>query len=263
LGVQLAAENIPWLDLTPGGDSYKEHFATDHDVVFELTVYRNKARRWRRETIAKASRLIKDRLQAAGYRLADVMALVQKLTSPVTFGRQLCLSLKTRLTSRRSEFTYRGASPTGAMNNLPISKNSLRDLIRFDALGSPLRYRDFLHRAMGRMERCDDVYSVVQDGRLSMCCWVRTVRTEPDTTSSRGPSAPVSIVLSDVYVHRSSKQTNLLVFATTAWWIASKKRRWRHVVSSKRLPGSVLRRQVHEADWITTMTNRGRGYECS
>jgi CelD/BcsL family acetyltransferase involved in cellulose biosynthesis len=39
LGCSLAHEGVSEVDLTPGGDQHKEHFATTHDTVFELEAY--------------------------------------------------------------------------------------------------------------------------------------------------------------------------------------------------------------------------------
>jgi CelD/BcsL family acetyltransferase involved in cellulose biosynthesis len=39
LGAFLHQENFSTLDLTPGGDEYKEQFATQHDTVFELLMF--------------------------------------------------------------------------------------------------------------------------------------------------------------------------------------------------------------------------------
>lgn len=39
LGIQLRDEGVDVFDLTPGGDAYKERFATDHDVVYEIKFY--------------------------------------------------------------------------------------------------------------------------------------------------------------------------------------------------------------------------------
>ena len=210
LGVQLATENIPWLDLTPGGDRYKEHFASDHDVVYELTVYSSKARRWRREATSKGIRLVKDCLHMAGYRPANILAITQKLESPAALGLQLCSSLKNRLVSRRREFNYRGEPPQMSASALPVSKNKLGDLIGFDSHGAPVRYRDFLHQAMENMERSSDVYSYVRGSMLCMSCWARTVIAEPGPTRSSGAPAPGTIVLSDLYVHRSARQVGAI-----------------------------------------------------
>ncbi len=202
LGVHLAEENIPALDLTPGGDRYKEHFASGHDVVFELTVYRDSGRRWLHEAIFDAIRLFKDRLQAAGYRLSDVSAFVQKLTDPATYGmKALQVQWNRRFGSRAGTFEYGHGVPAPPGKHMAISKNSVQDIMRYDASGSAIRYRDFLNGAMQRMERSSDVFSLVQNGKLQMCCWAQAL------VADEGLADPVqaprdAIVLSGLYVHR-------------------------------------------------------------
>mgnify|MGYP000845535660 CR=1 FL=1 len=202
LGVHLADEDIPALDLTPGGDRYKEYFASGHDVVFELTVYRDSGRRWLHEAIFNASRLLKDRLQAAGYRLSDVSAFLQKLKDPATYGmKALCAQWNRRFRSRVVAFEYGGGVPASLGTNMAISKNSVQDIMRYDASGSAIRYRDFLNLAMQRMERSSDVFSLVQNGKLQMCCWAQALVADPGPAYQEQKQGD-AIVLSDLHIHR-------------------------------------------------------------
>jgi CelD/BcsL family acetyltransferase involved in cellulose biosynthesis len=76
LGVHLAAQQMPLLDLTPGGDGYKEHFATAHDHVSTLTIHRD-LRSFlltaARQRLIDAARALASR---AGWRHHDVLAIV-------------------------------------------------------------------------------------------------------------------------------------------------------------------------------------------
>lgn len=202
LGVHLADENIPALDLTPGGDRYKEYFASGHDIVFELTVYRDRGRRRLHEAIFNASRLLKDRLQAAGYRLSDVSAFLQKLKDPVTYLiKALHAQWSRRVGSRVGTFEYCVDLPARSGKHVVISKNSVQDIMRYDASGSEIKYRDFLNMAMQRMERSGDVFSYVQNGKLQMYCWVHAPAADPGPANSVQESGN-TIVLSDLYVDR-------------------------------------------------------------
>ncbi|MGI4719752.1 MAG: GNAT family N-acetyltransferase [Janthinobacterium lividum] len=78
LGVHLAEEALPLLDLTPGGDEYKEHFANGHDLAFELVAYAGAVRRARGEAIALAAHCVKAGLRRAGYRPASALALLRR-----------------------------------------------------------------------------------------------------------------------------------------------------------------------------------------
>jgi len=211
LGVHLAEEQIPWLDLTPGGDRYKEHFATDHDVVFGLTVYANRVRRWRNETVLAASGYVKNKLQNAGVRPAGIMAAIQKLRHPGASGlKALHAALRRSALIQPGIFRHGGNGPPAVANALPISRNRLRDVMKFDALGSSFKYREFLSTAMQRMERSCDVYSHVQDGKLQICCWAQAGSSFAETVDSNLDAASDAIVLSDLYVHRDLKKDGLI-----------------------------------------------------
>jgi CelD/BcsL family acetyltransferase involved in cellulose biosynthesis len=211
LGVQLAAETIPWLDLTPGGDRYKEHFATDHDVVFGLTVYANGVRRWRNETVMAATGLLKEKLQNAGYRPAEIMAAIQKLKHPGQNGlKALYAALRRRSHGKSGIFRHGGNVSLTAENDLPIYRNRLRDVMKFDAPGSSFTYREFLSTAMQRMERSCDVYSHVWDGKLQICCWAQAAAPVAEMADSKADPAADAIVLSDLYVHRDLKKDGVI-----------------------------------------------------
>jgi CelD/BcsL family acetyltransferase involved in cellulose biosynthesis len=201
LGVHLVAEGVPVLDLTPGGDKYKEQFATGHDVVSELIAYPDRTSRLIGETLLGVVRVSEARLRAAGVRPADVVAAFQKMKDFRVFnaggpgrklrpgaGRHVC------------ELRYRpGARPVAA-TRLPIVKNCLQDMVKFDAQGSFARYCDFLGTVMKRLERSNDLFTLVQDGTLAMACWARSATAE----------AGNHIVLFDLYVHPGFENTEII-----------------------------------------------------
>lgn len=184
LGVHLAEENIEMLDLTPGGDPYKEHFATGHDTVYELAVYRGAARRVLSEARQGLVTLARERLRRAGYRPAEVLAAIDAL-------RKLPARAWARLRARRAApagvYRYHGRMPPHGAGALPVRRNSLDDVLCFDAAGSWADYCAFLGLAMKRMERSQQLFTLVRNGTLQLCCWA-------------APEAQCW-VLSDLYVH--------------------------------------------------------------
>ena len=196
LGVQLVAEGVPMLDLTPGGDKYKEQFATGHDVVSELMVYPDRASRLVGETLLGVIRFSKARLRAAGVRPAEVVAMLQKLKDVTVFGK------KPRPKARRRvcELRYHPGALPVVDTRLRIARNSLHDMLTFDAQGSFAAYCDFLGTVMKRLERSIDLYTLVRDGRLAMLCWARSVSAE----------ARDHTVLFDLYVHPGFEKEELI-----------------------------------------------------
>lgn len=77
LGVHMVDDTTCLLDLTPGGDPYKEHFATGHDLAFELSAYAGARRRLSTELIAGATYCVKSGLRALGYRPGSVLGALR------------------------------------------------------------------------------------------------------------------------------------------------------------------------------------------
>jgi hypothetical protein len=213
LGVQLVEEEMPLLDLTPGGDAYKEHFATEHDAVCELTIYGDKTRRLKTEALLNVKRLLKTRLRMAGYRTADVLGAVEKLKIVKPSGlRNLVEKLRVRLTSRPCELQHRQSARAATPRTLRISRDCLHDVLKFDSGGSAAKYWEFLGTVMKRMERSHHLYSFVQNDQLRMFCWVRMGTAEPALEVPAQVPAPSgdSIVLYDLYVHRQLDNKKLV-----------------------------------------------------
>lgn len=171
LGVRLAEDAMPVLDLTPGGDGYKEHFATGHDLVFELTAYASARQRLKMELLAGAARALKTGLQAVGYRPARVRAalLALKQTSLTRLRSAACRLLPgSRVRALRCPVGGDARQP----GDTGVSKNCLDDAMKFDARSATLTYWQFLRLAMDRMERSNDLYSLVRDGKLLVFCWL-------------------------------------------------------------------------------------------
>ena len=196
LGVHLVAEGVPLLDLTPGGDKYKEQFATGHDVVSELIVYPDRARRLIGETLLGLTKFSKARLRAAGIRPAEVVATLQKMKDFTVFGKKL----RPKANGHVCELRYRAGALPIVNARLPIARNSLQEMVRFDAQGSFARYCDFLGTVMKRLERSIDLFTLVQDERLAIACWARSGSAE----------ARDHIVLFDLYVHPDFEKGELI-----------------------------------------------------
>lgn len=202
LGVALAEENLPLLDLTPGGDAYKEHFASEHDVVLELAIYSNAARRWRALALQYAANLLKQRLRQAGIDAADARAWLMHVRERRWPGARRWLD-KWRPPSVPSVLRL-ARMPQPGRAAIGVGRNRLHDVLKFDAQGSSARYNAFLADVMKRMERFHHLYTLVQDGTLALYCWA-SPQTELNGASHlpAGAAAPAgTVVLSDLVVHR-------------------------------------------------------------
>lgn len=197
LGVHLAQQQMPLLDLTPGDDGYKEHFATGHDQVAALTIHRDLRsflRTAARQRLVDAAKAL---ATWAGWRHHDVLAIVQRVRS----WRWSSLAGGWGQRRTRSQAVARilrpGPCRAAACASLP-SRDSLPDVLQFDGTDAAWAYCAFLNTVMKRMERAEHVYSLVRDNRLSLLCWARS------------DASGAATVLSDLYVHRQCAQGDLV-----------------------------------------------------
>jgi CelD/BcsL family acetyltransferase involved in cellulose biosynthesis len=199
LGVHLAHDNTPMLDLTPGGDAYKRQFATHHDTVFELIVHGSARRRLQSEALLHLKRLSKHCLHKAGYRPADVLLAMARLGQARATGPSHWWTLlRQRAGARPCSLRYRPRPDQPAGSDVRVSRNRLEDVFDFDARASLLSQWEFMGMVMQRMERLHDLYTCVQDGKLVLACWVQA-----------GGEAS-AMVLSGLYVHRELGSGRLL-----------------------------------------------------
>jgi hypothetical protein len=160
-------------------------------------------------------RQLKTRMRLAGYRTADVLGAVEKLkiVRPARL-QELGDTLRRRLTSRLCDLEYREGAGAGAVlaRTLPLSRNCLHDVLKFDAGGSSAKYCEFLGTVMKRMEKSHHLYSFVQNDQLRMFCWARMGTAEPALQASHQLPAGsgASIVLYDLYVHRQLDDEELV-----------------------------------------------------
>lgn len=204
LGVHLAQEKISLLDLTPGGDGYKENFATEHDTVFELTIYSDAVSRMKIESLQNVRQLVKTALSSAGYRGADALAALTKLD---TFRCALLARLLMRAQhppkSRNNE--DRQKPEHGAIaGDLMISKNCLNDVIKFAPLGTSGSGWTVLRNVVERMERANHFYSLASESKLLISCWTRIGSSDLETRRLMQDDTPADdgVAIFDLHVHR-------------------------------------------------------------
>lgn len=213
LGVQLVDEDIGELDLTPGGDSYKENYANEHDVVFELTAYADIRARLKKETFLRAKRFLKSRIHEAGLRTADVWGAVGKMTRFKEIGFHGFLErLRAAAIFPPRLYRYCADKPLLCENPLFIARDCLSDIVRFDPRGSLVTRWEFLNMAMERLERSNHLFSFSTGYKLLMCCWVgeRFAETAQKTPGLDAAVADNSFILFDLYVQRQLKDPALV-----------------------------------------------------
>ncbi len=160
------------LDLTPGGDPWKDRFSNAHDEVAEVIVYRSK---WARIQANTHDRLFQwgkwcaSKIGIAPANVRPALAILSNI-QPSTVIRKIKNWISIDYESR----IYRGGQTLAESHYFDkrVRCNSLSALLSFDP-GAPWQTRDeFLHNALERLERGELAYTISIDGRLAHCSWV-------------------------------------------------------------------------------------------
>ncbi|HSU68379.1 MAG TPA: GNAT family N-acetyltransferase, partial [Tepidisphaeraceae bacterium] len=165
LAEMLHGEGYTQIDLTPGGDAYKERFANAADRVASLAVFPSFARRLVGAAAAAAVVQAKDRLRRLDVTPAELKAWLDR------------------------RFRTTGSAPA-AGGSCEVRKDCLEHLLTYHA-GDDLRSRRrFLSDALDRFERGEHVFSSQIEGRVTVFGWTpEEAPAPPNVLASHLPPA--------------------------------------------------------------------------
>jgi CelD/BcsL family acetyltransferase involved in cellulose biosynthesis/RimJ/RimL family protein N-acetyltransferase len=199
----LLKDGIEVLDLTPGGDPWKDRFANSQDQVAEVLLYRSAFARIRDDALERMLEGTKRRAAKVGVQPTNIRRMVVKLRR----ARPSVVLHKVRhwAHEKREVRVYRGDRDvaTRVGHDARIAENSLADLLCFEP-GESWQSRDaFLSSALARLERGESVYTICIDGRLAHSGWIAPHVTESFITEVQQRIAlPAgSVALYDAYTH--------------------------------------------------------------
>lgn len=171
LGKHLGEEGIECLDLTPGGDPWKERFANQHDEVYELNFWNTGS--------ARAIALLSERVYAVAKRGAALVGIrpqsVKSLLRALQ-GLSRAIGRPASGANRHapSEMRFFSQPPSAALpaRGSDVRKDSVADLLDFAAPDHLDGTQRFFADALRRLEGGEHVYTLVRDGRLRQYVWV-------------------------------------------------------------------------------------------
>jgi hypothetical protein len=176
LGSLLASEGILQLDLTAGGDGYKERFATHHDEVHRLIVSFSAAERLRARARAAARRTAKRILGYASVtpdRVRKTIDNIKIITKKLAMS-PISLSRAGEREHDRIVYHLDRARIGGDLPDRPVFRRDvLADLLVYAPGNAQARSLvDFLRNASDRLERGDHIYTYVENGLLIAQIWL-------------------------------------------------------------------------------------------
>jgi len=169
----LLDEGMEAIDLTPGGDAWKERFADAHDAVADVELYRDA---WRRRR-AEAGEALRDRARsvavAAGLRPAAVrkaIAMVGRVR-PSAVARRLASVLGAEREFRVYRME-RAAVERAARPDARVACDRLEDLLQFEPAERWESRSAFLGEALARLERGERAFTVCVGAALAHRGWM-------------------------------------------------------------------------------------------
>jgi RimJ/RimL family protein N-acetyltransferase len=203
LSEHLIKEGKDMLDLTPGGDPWKERFANAHDEVAEAIVYMSPRERTLADTRDRLLQLGKRYSARAGITPANVTSTLAMLRR----ARPSAVVRKIRNWSgiKREFRIYRGDRTLAERCRCDerVRCNSLSDLLSFEP-GESWQTRDaFLSSALARLQQGEFAYTVSINNHLAHFGWMIANQAESYMTEVKQSMTfpPGSVSLYDFYSH--------------------------------------------------------------
>ncbi len=239
LSEHLLREGFTTLDLTPGGDPWKERFANAHDVVAEIVLHASPLSRLRTVWTGRLRRVARRVLSRVGItpeRVRKVAARLQPDLVATAWRRARRWWGETReFRAYRMDRAAFAAAPSDAR----IHRNDLTHLLAFTPSERWHRRREFLGAAMERLEAGQAVYTACTEGRLAHFGWLALRQTQARLTEVDYvmPLPPGSATMYDFYTHPEDRGQGL------------------YRASLRRMLGDAFADQATESAWIFVLAD--------
>ena len=215
LGKMLFEAGYRYLDLTPGGDQYKERFANAYQKLVEPKFYFNKQEKIKDDIIHQIKFIAKNILSHVTtdpHRIRDLpinLRVVKRMTPTKVFRRIIRL-----IYDNPTYLLYRLLTETVEISSVrdpEINVQKYADLLVYTESNPWTTRRDLLSEALKRFSAGETLYSIIKKGILVHYGWMTNGGeehrfTEVDMTFN---SPPASIILYDFYTEPQFRRQGL------------------------------------------------------
>lgn len=187
LSKHLLESGIEKIDITPGGDPWKERFANSHDHVAEIELFRTGRSRLIAKQRSNIERLAKRCLTLFGVTPSAVRARLSRIKNVTP--RAIAKRLRNWVSMKRELRIYRCERDLSlqASYHSEIQLNSLQDLMSFEPGERWQTYHGFLRSALHRLENGESAFTISINGKLAASGWMvknqsKAILSEVDQT---------------------------------------------------------------------------------
>jgi len=160
-------EGYKYLDLTPGGDSYKERFSNEHVTITKPTICFNRYNQIKDHTLTSLRNLLKKRFTARD--LASIQSLTQKsipaLLKSIVPKQKDGISPYFLYREKMEEIVHKDNIP-------PLHLQQYEDLLLYQNKEGILTPKEVAYTAMKKFERGDRLYTMVSGKELIAFVWL-------------------------------------------------------------------------------------------
>ncbi|MCI0664364.1 MAG: GNAT family N-acetyltransferase [Acidobacteria bacterium] len=224
LGMELANQEISTFDLTPGGD-YKERYATDHDQVYVITVFFNRAQCQMYKAKRRLSEAIKPLMKGfniipaqARNAYSTILDHWQKWSNlnKTDYLFEIFRRLQRSLSHTEKLLIYNCDldRTQSSADRGTLKRDDIADLLTYQPLEAwqpPVN--KFLKKAMEKLEEGCHIYTQVEEGKLVQYGWLVETPTNNGFLGAGweivAPLPSNSVLLTDFYTHKSISQSSL------------------------------------------------------
>jgi len=178
LGKQLVNDDIQLLDLTPGGDAWKERFSDHSDEVHELIIYpspRHKKIQSTKEALLQTTKKFAQYVGITPKHARTIVALLKRITIKSVLNK--IHSFIPKLSEMRIYY-HTVASAQKHSSPGRMKKNNITDLLKYTPIETWQNKQSFCYDALNRFEKNIHSYTLSSNNKLLHYGWLVEQQTE-------------------------------------------------------------------------------------